>query len=381
MLYISGADILTPMERLTQHAVLIDGDRIAAVAPEAELPLPEGAKRLGLAGGALVPGFIDLQVNGAFGHDFTATPGCIWDVAADCLRYGITGFLPTIITSPLETVREAQRILSDRPAGFAGAEPLGLHCEGPFLNPGKKGAHNPAYLRSPSLEAVQEWSPKTGVRLVTLAPELPGATDVIRELVRRGVTVSAGHSLATYDETQAGLDAGITYGTHLFNAMPALAHRDPALPGALLTDPRATCGFIPDAIHTHPALIRLVWQALGPRRMNVVTDCMAALGMPPGRHRLADYDVVVDETSARLSDGTLAGSILSLDQGLRNLISQTSCSLEEALQTVTTTPARVLGLAQERGQIAPGFVADLIWLTPDLHVQKTIAAGNVVYGG
>jgi N-acetylglucosamine-6-phosphate deacetylase len=214
---------------------------------------------------------------------------------------------------------------------------------------------------------------------VTLAPELPGALDLVAALTARGVLVSAGHSAATFEQAKAGVDAGIRYGTHLFNAMPALQHREPGLPGALLTDARATVGLIADGVHTHPAIVSLAWQALGPRRLNLVTDAMAALGMPAGTHRLGDFDVEVDATSARLADGTLAGSILSLDQALRNLVSMTGCSLEEALATVTSTAARAIGVDAERGTLARGAAADVVLLTPDLRVRTTIVAGEIVY--
>jgi N-acetylglucosamine-6-phosphate deacetylase len=302
-------------------------------------------------------------------------------VGAGLPRYGVTAFLPTIITSPLEQIEAGLRVVtSGPPTGFRGAAPIGLHAEGPFLNPKKKGAHNPQHLRPPTAEAVANWSPASGMRLVTMAPELPGALGVIETLSARGVVVSTGHSLATYEEALAGFDAGARYGTHLFNAMPFLAHRDPGLPGALLTDDRMTVGFIADGVHTHRSIIDLVWRILGPRRMNLVSDAMAALGMPPGAHRLGDYDVIVDATSCRLADGTtLAGSILEPDQALRNLVSITGCALGEALETMTTTPAQLLGMEGERGRIAPGFVADMVLLSPDLRVQTTIAAGEVVY--
>jgi N-acetylglucosamine-6-phosphate deacetylase len=377
MLVITHADVLTPTERLLDRAVLIEHDRILALVPAADAPAAGDV--FDAAGRLLVPGFIDLQVNGAFGKDFTADPDSIWDVAPDYARYGVTAFLPTIITSPLETMARAQSIVCQPPAGFRGAEPLGLHVEGPFLNPARVGAHNPNYLRQPSLEAVTNWSPQTGVRLVTLAPELPGALDVVRMLASRGVLVSTGHSMATYDQATAAFDAGARYGTHLFNAMPPLAHREPGLPGALLTDARMAAGFIPDGVHTHPAIIKLAWKQLGPQRFSMVTDCMAALGMEPGRHLLGDFEVLVDGTSARLADGTLAGSILSLDQGVRNLLRETGCSLEDALATVTTTPARLLGIGNQRGQVAPGCVADLVVLSPELRVEATIARGEIVY--
>ncbi len=381
MRYIKNATVFTPDEQIDGAAVVLDGERIAAVAHVGEIACPEGAEIVDASGLLLVPGFIDMQFNGGFGADFTADPTAIWAVAAQLPRYGVTAFLPTIITSPLERMTRAQEVMLDAPADAYGAAALGLHLEGPFLNPRKKGAHNPIYLRAPDLNAIGDWSPGNGVRLVTLAPELPGALALVEALTARGVLVSAGHSMATYDEAMEGFAAGIRYGTHLFNAMPALTHREPALPGALLTDPRPTVGFIADGVHTHPSVINLVWSALGSERLNLVTDAMAALGMPKGKHILGDFDCWVDDTSARLHDGTLAGSILSLDTAVRNLIAFGGCTLAEALPTVTTTPARLLGLEHERGRIAPGYRADLVLLSPDLHVKTTFCAGRVVFDG
>ena len=380
MLQITNATIHTPGRVIPRGSVVIDGSRIVAAGAAGDVPAASGATVINAGGMILVPGFIDLQLNGAFGHDFTADPAAIWRVAAGLPRYGVTAFLPTIITSPLEQVEAGMGVVRDgRPRDFRGAAPLGLHVEGPFLNPKKKGAHNQQHLRPPTPEAVAGWSPASGVRLVTMAPENPGALEVIAALASRGVVVSTGHSMATYDEAVAGFDAGARYGTHLFNAMPPLGHRDPGLPGALLADDRMTVGFIADGVHTHRSIIALVWRMLGPRRMSLVTDAMAALGMPPGSHRLGDYDVIVDATSCRLADGTLAGSILELDQALRNLLDITGCSLDEALETMTTTPAKLLGLDGERGRIAPGYTADIVLLSSDLRVQTTIASGEVVY--
>ena len=380
MLQITNATIHTPDRVIERGSVTVDGGRIVEVGPAAGTPVPAGAARIDAGGRALAPGFIDLQLNGAFGHDFTADPSTIWDVAGRLPRYGVTAFLPTVITSPLEQVEAAMKVVTGgRPRDFRGAAPLGVHAEGPFLNVKKKGAHNQQYLLPPAAPDVAGWSPASGMRLVTMAPELPGALDVIKALTARGIVVSTGHSMATYDEAVAGFDAGARYGTHLFNAMPSLGHRDPGLPGALLADDRMTVGFIADGVHTHRSIIALVWKMLGPRRMSLVTDAMAALGMPAGQHRLGDYDVVVDATSARLADGTLAGSILELDQALRNLIEITGCSLSEALETMTSTPARLLGLDHERGRIAPGYAADLVLLSRELRVDTTIAAGEIAY--
>ena len=379
MLYIEHATIYTPDEVIADGAVLVGDDgRCHTIDDSTHLTRPDGATVIDGTGKLLVPGFIDLQFNGGFGEDFTQNPATIWPIAEKLPRYGVTSFLPTIITSPLEVGRAAQEVLDDTPANFVGAEPLGLHLEGPFLNPAKKGAHNPAYLRQPKLEAVGDWSPENHVRLVTLAPELPEALAMVQTLSERGVIVSAGHSLATLAEATAGFNAGVRYGTHLFNAMPAIHHREPGLPGALLSDERVTIGIIPDGVHVHPALVKMVWEAAG-HRLNVVTDAMAAMGNPAGTYVLGDYEVTVDATTARLADGTLAGSIVTMDAALRNLVAYTDCDLTEALATITTIPADLLGLHTRKGRIAPGFDADLVLLSPDLEVEMTITKGKIVY--
>ncbi len=380
MLYIHNTTIYTPHRRIENGAIMTEGERVLAVGRAEELPCPQAAQRLDAHGRITVPGFIDLQINGAFGDDFTADPATIWRVAEKLPRYGVTSFLPTIITSPRENMETARRLLlQGPPPGFSGAVPLGWHIEGPFLNPRKKGAHNPVYLRQPDKNFIAEWSPENGVRLVTLAPELPGALPVIETLFKRGVLVSAGHSMATCAEAQAGIEAGIRYGTHLFNAMPPLHHREPGLLGALMSDERVAGGLIADGLHVHPAVVNMLWKTLGSSRLSLVTDAAAALGMPPGRYVLGDYDVTVDDTGVRLEDGTLAGSNLALDDALRNLMRFTNCSLVEALPAVTGVPARLLGLSSQIGAIAPGSFADFVLLRPDLTIEATVVRGTFVF--
>jgi N-acetylglucosamine-6-phosphate deacetylase len=381
LLYIKPRAILSGGGMAEESAVLVEGERIVAVGPARDLPRPSEATEMIMEDLLLAPGLIDLQINGAFGLDFTATPAAIWEVASKLLQYGVAGFLPTIITSPLETVEAAQEVINPGPPpGFEGAIPLGLHLEGPFLNPAKRGAHNPAHLRLPDPAVIANWSPETGVRLVTLAPELPGALAIIRTLVERGVIVSAGHSMATLEEAKAGIEAGITYGTHLFNAMPPLDHREPGLAGALLANRHISIGIIADGIHVHPDMVALAWEAKGPAQVSLVTDAMAAMGMPPGKYPLGDMDVIVDANSARLPDGRLAGSLLTLDQALRNLVSFTGCAPTDAIATVTTVPANLLRISAERGHIAPGLRADMTLFTPDMKVVATFVGGKLVYG-
>lgn len=379
MLAIHQARIYTPERVIENGTMLVEGGRIVAVGAAAEVGVPSGATVVDAAGLELVPGFIDLQFNGAFGLDFTENPETIWEVAARLPQYGCTSFLPTIITSPLETVDFAISVMRrGAPAGYRGTRSLGLHLEGPFLNPQKKGAHNPAHMRPPVLDDVRHWTPENGVALVTLAPEQPGASEMIRELSSRGIVVSCGHSMATYEETLAAFDAGATYGTHLFNAMPPLHHREPGLPGALLTDPRPVVGVIADRVHVHPAPVRIAFYAVGPDRLNLVTDAMAALGMAPGIYRLGDFDVDVTQGFAQLRDGTLAGCIMPIDEALRSLHDLAGCSWADALKTVTSTPARLLG-RDDLGALAPGKTADFVLLSAEHEVVATYIDGDAVY--
>ncbi|MCA9931549.1 MAG: N-acetylglucosamine-6-phosphate deacetylase [Anaerolineales bacterium] len=380
MIFIQNGTIYAPDAVIENGTLVVANGRIQTIAPTREIAPPPDAQVIDAAGMSVVPGFIDLQLNGGFGHDFTAAPETIWVVAEHLPQFGVTSFLPTIITSPQETVAAAQAVIAQGPpAAFGGAVPLGLHLEGPFLNPLKKGAHEVQWMKRPFLPLIDNWTPDNGVRLVTLAPELPNALDMIRTLAARGVVVSAGHSTAAFGEALAGFDAGVRYGTHLFNAMPALHHREPGLAGALLADDRVTFGIIPDGIHVHPALIRTVWQAAG-QRMTLVTDAMAAMGMPPGDYQLGDFKVTVTETDSRLPDGTLAGSIVTMDAALRNLMAFTGCSLAAALPAVTRIPAALLGLPH-KGRLVPGADADLALLSPDLQVEMVVVNGRIAYRG
>lgn len=380
MLLIDNATLYTPTQCYKPGRLLIAEGRILAVGTPEQVSAPAGTPVLDAQDLIVTPGWLELQINGGFGFDFTENPTTIWEVARQLPRYGVTAFLPTIVTSPLSQVEAAlETWQAGPPPDFRGATPLGWHIEGPFLNPGRKGAHNPAYLQLPNPSAVEGWRPDQGVRLVTLAPELPGAEAVIHYLVSQGVRVSAGHSLATYEQALHAFSLGVTYGTHLFNAMPPLEHRAPGLAGALLTHPDLTVGLIADGIHVHPAMVALAWRAKGPHRLTLVTDAMAALGMPPGEYRLGDLEVRVDATSVRLPDGTLAGSLLSLDTAMRNLMAFSGCTLAEALCTVTSTPAAVLGL-EDRGYLRPGYRADLVLLSVTHEVVITLIGGEPVFG-
>ncbi|MGL4650251.1 MAG: N-acetylglucosamine-6-phosphate deacetylase [Caldilineaceae bacterium] len=332
--------------------------------------------------GVIAPGFLDLQLNGGWGCDFTIDPAAIAQVAERLPQTGVTGFLPTCITSPLESyagwLETAQAVSAAVNEGGDAAQVLGVHLEGVYFSPQKAGAHNPALLRAIDVDEILTlYAISPLVKVVTLAPELEGAHEAIRALKARGILVSAGHSNATFAQAQAALAAGIGWGTHLFNAMHDLRHREPGLAAALLLS-SLPVGIIVDGVHLHPAIVQMVYRLKGAAGITLVTDAMAAMGMPPGVYNLGGYEVQVDGHSARLPSGTLAGSILTMDGAVRHLIAQSGCSLAEALTMASRTPADLLGLPA-KGRITPGADADLVLLDADLRVETTFIAGQVAW--
>ena len=358
--------------------LVVDG-RIAAIDEvAAPLEVPLDARRINVAGLVTAPGFIDLQVNGACGRDISDDPASMWAIGPTLARHGVTAFLATIVSSSPPRIGEAMEAWRRGPAS-PGAVPIGLHVEGPYLSPARAGAHRPEQLRAPDPGEAAGWTVEAGVRIVTLAPELPGALDLVAQLSARGVVVAAGHTDADAAIGRAAVEAGVRYATHLFNAMRPLDHRVPSLAAALLDDTRVTIGLIADGLHVAPEMLALVRRTIGPGRLSLVSDATAGLDMAPGHVRLGDAEVVVGEDGARLADGTLAGSIAGLDVGLRTLVAATGCDVGEALAAVTSTPARLLQLGEGRGRLEVGGRADVTLLTEELEVAATLVAGEVVW--
>ena len=327
---------------------------------------------LDATGLVMLPGLIDIQTNGGIGHDFTTDPSSIWEVGAWLPSTGVTAFCPTIITAPPGAIGRAQKAMKSRPDGYLGAEPLGLHIEGPHISVAKHGAHSVELLREP-----RDWSESiSDIAIVTIAPELPGALDLIENLTARGVVVSIGHSAASAEIATAALDAGATLGTHLLNAMPPITARDPGIAGVLLTDPRAYFNVIVDDFHLAPETMRLMWAA-GSERFIAITDAMAAAGMPDGVFAIGDVDVTLSNGAVRNSIGGLAGSALTLDQGLRNIIAVTGADLASASHSATTHPADVLK-RRDRGRLTPGSVGDIV-LLDGLQVVATVVGGSIAF--
>lgn len=370
-LLIRGAEVLGPAGSQRRGLAVVDG--LVADAPAA------GCEELDADGLSAAPGFVDLQCNGGHGIDLASEPERLWELGALLPRHGVTAWLPTTVTSPPETTDRALAALAaGPPAGWQGAVPLGLHLEGPFLSPGHRGAHDPRLLRAPDPGRAAGWSRAAGVALVTLAPELPGALDLVRALVARGVVVSAGHTGATAAEAGAAVEAGVTWVTHLWNAMAPLHHREPGLVGVALGDARLRAGLIADGIHVAPVVVALTAEAMG-ERLVLVTDAVSALGLPPGTHRLGQVDVEVAEgRGVRLRDGTLAGSDLAMDQAVRNLVAFADWPLARAAAAASAAPAAVLG-DPSRGGLAPGQRGDLVLLDGAGQVRATVVAGHVVH--
>lgn len=334
-----------------------------------------------LPSGVLVPGLIDLQINGCFGVDFVAADPAGWaEVSARLPETGVTSFVPTFITAPVPDLVAGLRRTAALPADLGGARVLGVHVEGPFLSPARHGAHDPALLRDPTPEAVDaliEAAPGL-LRMHTLAPERPGALAAIRRLVDAGVLVSVGHSDATAEQTEAAADAGARLVTHLFNAMRPLHHREPGVIGQGLTDPRLTCGLIADLHHVAAPICRLAFAA-APGRIVLVTDAVAAAGMPPGTYDLGGQQVSVDPLGLpRRADGTIAGSGLRLDAAIANVVAA-GVDLRSAVDAASRLPADILG-RPDLGRIEAGGTADLVWLGDDLSARATWLAGRLAFG-
>lgn len=356
--------------RLIPGAVVVENGKIADVIREPRGGnLPEPVHEAAI----VAPGLIDLQVNGGFGVEAGDDPAAYEHLSRSLRQTGVTAYLPTIISSLAPVYPPAFAALRAASPG-AGTQALGFHLEGPFLSPARAGAHPPDAIEQASNDLIEQFLAEEQVRVVTLAPEREGGIERIRRLHDGGIVVSLGHTNATYEEMVAGFDAGATMATHLFNAMSPLAHRQPGAPGAALLDDRITAGLIADGIHTHPATLELVSRLKGPERIALVTDMMAAAGMPPGTYPLGSQTVTTDGVTARLADGTLAGSLLTMDAAIRNMVAWTGAAPAQVIQMATETPANVLGLFA-KGRLVPGADADLTLFDTDLNVTGTMIAG------
>jgi N-acetylglucosamine-6-phosphate deacetylase len=373
-LYALVGEILTTTGPTRAAVVIREGEIVDLLRDPQYGELPEEHREFA---GLLCPGFIDLQINGAFGADIGPDPDAIMTLVTKLPATGVTSFMPTLISSPPERYEEFFAALEETTVE-GGARILGAHLEGPFLAFRRKGAHDPANLRSVDLGFLGELLRSGKVKIMTLAPELPDSLEAIELLLDEGAVASAGHTEATYEEVTRAVDAGLGLGTHLYNAMRPLANREPGTVGALLTDDRVRTGIIVDGVHVHEAPLRLAHRAKGSEGLILVTDAMEAAGMPSGDYELGGRRVRLEDGAVRLPDGTLAGSALTMDEAVRNAVRFLDVSLSQAARMASEVPAAALDL-DHKGRIAVGCDADFVVLDAQGTVVETIVAGETVY--
>ncbi len=380
-LLIRGGTVVAPAGLRERHTLIVESRYIAAIEPDGAIH-PRRDDRVVDADGRLVaPGLIDLHVHGGDGADtMDGSPEGLRTMARFLARHGVTAFVPTTLAAAHDhTLRAVRAVGEAMRQGSGGARILGVHLEGPYLNPVQAGAQPTELIRPPDRAELDAYLAAGPVQRLTLAPEMPGAERLVRRAVARGVRVGLGHTAADYGTVLAGVGWGLSYAAHTFNAMSGLHHRRPGTAGAALTCDRLYAEVIVDRIHVHPAVVDLLVRAKGIERTLLVSDAGRAAGLPNGAYSLGGEPVTVQDGVARLADGRLAGSTLTLDAALRNLMDATGLSLVEALPMGTRVPAASLGLADRLGRLAPGCPADVVVLTDDVRVGLTMVDGRIVY--
>jgi N-acetylglucosamine-6-phosphate deacetylase len=364
--------------------VVIEDGCIASISSRANGELPSEARVLDFPGATLAPAFFDVHIHGAKGHDvMEATAEALGVMGGFLAQHGTGSFLATTVTAPLDaTLRSLSGLakLLARPVAEGQARPVGIHLEGPFLSHAKRGVQPPEHLLAPDIAVFDRFfdAAEGQVRLMTLAPELPGATELAAHATARGVRVSLGHSDATTAETRAVIAAGAISATHTFNAMRPLDHREPGILGTVLTEDALYAEMICDGIHTAPEMVKLWWRAKGPERAILVTDAMSAAGMPDGEYQLGGFSVQVANGRA-MARGVLAGSVLTLDRALTNFMAFTGAPLELALRLLTVNPALMTGLGDQAGSVAAGMPASLVAVDEAGKLVGSVVNGKAVF--
>ncbi|MGA8493148.1 MAG: N-acetylglucosamine-6-phosphate deacetylase, partial [Terriglobales bacterium] len=378
--------LYTPLERVEHALLLVEDHVIVECGSRSARELPHCARVVDFGDAILAPGFVDIHIHGGAGHDFMdADASGLAAVEQLLFKHGVTSYFPTTVTAPLDQTWSAlDRLASAIESTSHGddsrtdrARPLGIHLEGPFLSHIRRGVHPPENLLLPTLPAFDRfWQAARGhISVMTIAPELEGAREVIEEAAGRGVCVSLGHSDADLNSTRAAVAAGARHATHTFNAMRPLDHRAPGIIGEVLTDSRLSADIIADGIHLDPTIVELFLKAKGADAAVLITDAISATGMPEGRYRLGTFEVEVKDGRC-LVDGKLAGSVLTMDRAVRNVMQFAHWDLQQALRLATLNPARVAGLAN-RGKLEAGAEADFVVLSPRGEVRSTIIRGQV----
>ncbi len=381
MIALTATTLFTPKDRIEQPLLLVDAGVVLEVTSRARRQIPANCRVVDFHDGILAPGFVDIHIHGGAGHDvMEAGSDALPPVERLLASHGVSSYFPTTVTAPMDATLAALGRLADAveasvPSGDLRARPRGIHLEGPFISHGRRGVHPPESLLAPTVAAFDRfWQAARGhIRVMTIAPEIPGALEVIARAAALGVCVSLGHSDAGLDAARAGVDAGARHATHTFNAMRPLDHRDPGILGEVLTDSRLSADIIADGIHLDPTIVQLFLKAKGPDAAVLITDAIAATGMPDGRYRLGSLEVDVKDGRC-LSGGKLAGSVLTMDRAVRNVMQFAKWDLQQTVRLATANPARVAGL-ENAGSIRAGAPTDLVVLSPSGEVRNTIIDG------
>jgi len=380
---ICAEKIYTPFELWDKSCVLIAEGKIIGIKKQEKVDVSK-YDMIRFENSMIVPGFIDIHTHGVVGHDSMETDIEIFNEESKFYaKHGVTSFVPTTMTQSkkdtilaIKTIREASYLK------MPGAKIVGIHLEGPYFNLEKKGAQPAKYIRDVDLEELQDFIKASNnfVAIVALAPEVKKALEAIRFLSENGITTSLGHTNATYEEANRGIHAGATHATHIFNGMRPYHHREPGVVGAVLLNNGVTCELIADLVHLHPQTIELIYKLKGPDRMVLISDSMGATGLSDGDYSLGGENVVVKDSVARLEDGSLAGSTLTLDKALRNIVTIVGIPFKDALSMITYNPAREISLERNIGSISIGKIADLVVLDESLKVKATFVEGKKVFG-
>lgn len=385
-LAIKAARLYTPTEEIAHAIVIIEDGRIADISSLSGTTLALNMTLVDFGDAILAPGFFDIHIHGGAGLDvMRASPSELPRLGKFLASHGVTGYFPTTVAAPLDSTCTALERMADAIDAAAhdgneiAARPLGIHLEGPFLSHKRRGVHPPECLVEPTVAIFDRlWQAARGhVRVLTIAPEIPGATEVIGEAARRGVCVSIGHSDSDLPTARKAVEAGARHATHTFNAMRPLDHRDPGIVAEVLTDDRLSADMIVDGIHVAPEVVRLFLHEKGPERAVLITDAISATGMPDGRYQLGPIEVDVKDGKCT-SNGSLAGSVLTMDRAVRNVIKFSPWRLRDAVRAATLNPAKASGMNQDRGILRPGARADFVVLNAQGEVMKTIVGGRGV---
>jgi N-acetylglucosamine-6-phosphate deacetylase len=383
MIALTAKALLTPLERIERPIVLVEGKSIIKVGAQAEVDVPTGAKRVDYGDSILAPGLVDIHIHGSAGHDVMQSDEQGLRRMEEFLAgRGITSYYPTTVAAPMDaTLRSLEwmaNTIESSQANSGRAQALGIHLEGPFLSHVRRGVHLPENLLLPSVDTFNKfWQAARGhVRVMTIAPELVGAVELIAEANKRGVCVSIGHSDSDLARARTAVAVGARHATHTFNAMRPLDHRAPGILGEVLSNPNVTADVIADGIHVHPTVVRFLLEAKGEQGAVLITDAMSAAGMADGPYKLGGMDVEVKDGRVT-RDGSLAGSVLTLDRAVRNVMDFAGWDLQKAVRVASLNPANVSG-AEEKGRIQLGADADILVLTENGDVRATMVGGQMI---